>query len=146
MLLTLQQLLSGQQSPWILLLIILLVLALDGSLAMVAISLGVLFVAFKAGKAAYDAIDRLIEWLIFTVFRLTEDVLESPPLDKVPFFQLVLVGIKKAYDIVNGSQKLIEFAVNLAVTALAAVLILSCALALALINLAALGAVIYYLK
>jgi hypothetical protein len=146
MLLTLQQLLSGQQSPWILLLIILLVLALDGSLAMIAIALGVLFVAFKAGKAVYDAVDKLIEWLIFTILRLAEDVLESPPLDKVLFFQLVLVGVKKAYDVINGAQKLIELAVNLAATALAAVLILSCALALALVNLAALGTIVYYLK
>jgi len=140
------QLLPAQSSPWAILLIIVVVLALDGSLAMIALALGVLFVAFRAGKAVYDALDKLVEWLIFTVFRLAEDVLESPPLDKVPFFQLVLVGVKKAYDIVNGAQKLIELAINLAVTALAVMLILLCGLALAMVNLAALGAIVYCLK
>jgi len=140
------QLLPAQSSPWAILFIIVVVLALDGSLAMIALALGVLFVAFKAGKMAYDAIDRLVDWLIFTIFRLAEDVLESPPLDRVPFFQLVLVGVKKAYDIVNGAQKLIELAINLAATALAAALMLLCGLALALVNLAALGAVVYCLK
>jgi hypothetical protein len=129
-----------------LLLFILIVLALDGSLAMVAISLGTLLVAFKAGKAIYDTIDKLIEWLIFTVLRLAEDALETPPLDKVPFFQLALVGIKRAYDIINGSQKLIELAINFVVTTLAVTLMSLCLLALALINMAALGAIIYYLK
>lgn len=59
---------------------------------------------------------------------------------------IVLVGVKKAYDIVNGAQKLIEFAVNLVVTALAVTFIVACVLTLALINLAALGAIVYYLK
>jgi hypothetical protein len=143
MLTILAQLLPAQSSQWTVLLIIIVVLALDGSLAMVAIALGVLYVAFKAGKAAYDAIDKLVDWLIFTIFRLAEDVLESSPLDKVPLFQLVLVGVKKAYDVVNGSQKLIEFAVNLLATALAATFMLLCLLALALVNLAALGAIVY---
>ncbi len=146
MLTILAQLLPAQSPLWTVLLIIIVVLALDGSLAMIAISLGVLFVAFKAGKAVYDAIDKLVDWLIFTAFRLAEDVLESPPLDKVPLFQLMLVGVKKAYDVVNGAQRLIELAINLLVTALAVTFMLLCLLALALVNLAALGAVIYYLK
>jgi hypothetical protein len=146
MLTILAQLLPAQSPLWTVLLIIIVVLALDGSLAMIAISLGTLLVAFKAGKAVYDAIDKLVEWLIFTAFRLVEDALESPPLDKVPFFQLALVGVKKAYDIINGSQKLIELAINFAVTALAVTLMSLCLLALALINMAALGAIIYYLK
>lgn len=143
MLTTLPQLLPAQSSTWTLLLIIILVLVLDGLLVTIAISLGMLFIAFKAGKVVYDTIDRLVDWLIFTILRLAEDVLESPPFDKVPFFQLVLVGVKKAYDIVNGAQKLIEFAVNLVVTALAVTFIVVCVLTLALINLAALGAIIY---
>jgi len=137
--------LSTLQPPWTPLIIVIAVLALDLALVAVAVSLGILFAAFKAGKAVYDAIDKLVEWLIFTAFRLAEDLLESPPLDQVPLFQLVLVGVKKAYDIVNGAQKLIELAIDLLVTALAAVLLLLCALALALLNLAALGAIVYSL-
>jgi hypothetical protein len=122
-----------------------IVLCLDVAMVAGAIALGLLFIAFKAGKAVYDTIDKLIEAAITTAFRLAEDALESPPLDKIPIFQLVLVGIKKAYDLINGAQKLIEAAINLFVTAVAAILVLLCGLALAAINMAALGAVIYYL-
>ncbi len=142
----LPQLLPETLSSGQLLLILLFVAGLDAFIIASAASLGFLFVAFKAGKAAYDTIDKLADWLIYTAFRLAEDVLESPPLNRVPFFQLVLVGVKKAYDIVSGSQKLVEFAINAAITALAAALMLLCALALALLNLAAIGAAIYYIK
>ena len=80
------------------------------------------------------------------MLRLAEDVLESPPLDKIPVFQLMLVGVKKAYDVVNGAQRLLEVAINIVVTALAAALMTLCLLALVLLNLAALWTVLYYLK
>jgi len=82
----------------------------------------------------------------FTVtLRFIEDALESPPLNRVAFLQLVLVGVKKAYDIINGAQKLLEIAINVAVTLLAVVLAVAYVLALAFLNLAALGLVILYL-
>ncbi len=137
-------LLPAHLPSWALLLILLLVLALDILLVLSAIALGVLFTAFKAGKLAYDAIDRLVDRLIYTVLCLLEDVLESPPLDTVPFFQLVLVGVKKAYDLLNGAQKLVEFAVNAAVTAFAVLFMLALVLGLAVINLVALGLLLSY--
>ncbi len=146
MLAALPQLLPGTLSQGQLLLMILLVASLDAFIVGSAVALGVLFIAFKAGKAVYDAVDKLVEWIIFTVLRLAEDVLESPPLDRIPAFQLVLMGVKKAYDVVNGAQRLLEVAINIVVTALAAVLMTLCLLALVLLNLAALGTVIYYLK
>ncbi len=146
MLAALPQILPGTLSQGQILLIILLVASLDALIVGSAVALGVLFIAFKAGKAVYDAVDKLVEWIIFTALRLAEDVLESPPLDKIPAFQLVLVGVKKAYDVVNGAQRLLEVAINILVTALAAVLMMLCLLALVLLNLAALGTVIYYLK
>ncbi len=142
----LQQLLPETLSAEQLLFTLMLVAGLDAFIVLSAASLCVLFVSFKAGKAIYDAIDKLIEWAVLTVLRLAEDVLESPPFDKIPVFQLALVGVKMAYDVVNGAQRLLEFAINLAVTALAAALVIVFALALASVNLAALGAVAYYLK
>jgi hypothetical protein len=136
-----QTLSSGQ-----LLLILFIVACLDAAIAFGAVVFGILFVAFKAGKAVYDTIDKIVDWAIYTVFRMAEDALETPPLDKVPLLQLVLVGVKKAYDIINAGQKLIELAISLLVTALAAILVLACGLALAVINASALGAVIYYLR
>ncbi len=145
MLAALPQYLPQTLASWQLLLIIIIVVCLDLAMVACAIVLGMSFIAFRAGKAVYDTVDRLIEFAINTAFRLAEDALESPPLDKVPIFQLVLVGIKKAYDLINGAQKLIEFAINLSVTAVAAILVLLCGLALAAVNIAALGAVAIYL-
>ncbi len=141
----LQQLLPETLSAEQLLSILILVAGLDAFIVLSAVSLGVLFVSFKAGKLVYDAIDKLIEWAVLTVLRIIEDVLESPPLDKIPVFQLALVAVKMVYDAINGAQRLLEFAINLAVTALAAALIILFALALASVNLAALSAVVYYL-
>jgi hypothetical protein len=145
MLYALPQLLPDQVSPWMLLLIVLVALSLDILLFTSGFALIVLFVVFKAGKAVYDAIDKAIEWIIDTVLRFIEDALESPPLNRIAFLQLVLVGVKKAYDIINGAQKLLEVAINVAVTLLAIVLAVAYVIALAMLNLVALVLVIHYL-
>jgi hypothetical protein len=139
------QLLPEQLSPWMLLLFIIVVLSMDALLVFMAASLGVVLIAFKAGRAVLQYIDKAVNWVIYTAFRLVEDVLESPPLDKVPILQLLLVGVKKAYDIVNGAQALIMFAVNAVVTFLAIVFMLVFILGLAAINIAAIGLVIRYI-
>jgi hypothetical protein len=145
MLFALPQLLPGQVSPWVLLLIVLLALSLDILLFTSGFALIVLFVVFKAGKAVYDAIDKAVEWIIDTVLRFIEDALESPPLNRIAFLQLVLVAVKKTYDLINGAQKLLEAVINVAVTLLAVVLAVAYVAALAALNLTALGLVIIYL-
>ena len=145
MFISLPQLLPEHVSPWVLLFIIIVVLALDAILIISAFALGILFIVFKAGKMAYVMIDRTIDKLILMALRIVEDVLESPPLDRVPLFSWALVGVKKAYDIVNGAQGLLVVAINIGVTLLAAVLFLACVSALAVVNLSALFIVLNYL-
>jgi hypothetical protein len=145
MFISLPQLFPGHVSPWVLLSIIVLVLALDAILLVSIVALGALFVVFKAGKMAYVMIDRTIDRLIVMVLRIVEDVLESPPLDRVPLFSWALVGVKKAYDIINGAQGLVVVAINIGVTLLAAFLFMACVAALAVVNLSALFIVLNYL-
>ncbi len=144
MFISLPQLLPGHLSPWVLFSIIILVLALDTILIISIVALGALFIVFKAGKMAYVMIDNTIDKLILTALRIVEDVLESPPLDKVPLFSWALVGVKKTYDIVNGAQGLVVAAVNICFTLLAAVLFMACVAAFAFVNLSALFIVLNY--
>ena len=125
--------------------IIVLVLALDFILAALAVLLVILFVAFKAGKGILQMIDKTINWAVYTAFRYAEDALESPPLDKVPFLQLVLVGVKKAWDIFNALQGLILVVVNIAVTLAAFVLAVLFIVAMVVFNLAAVAVVLHYM-
>ena len=105
----------------------------------------IIFIAFKAGKGILQIIDKTINWAVYTVFRFAEDALESPPLDKVPFLQLVLVGVKKAWDIFNAFQGLIFVVINIVVTIAAIVLAICFIIAMVALNLAALGVVIHYM-
>ena len=138
-------LLPAQLSPTELLVLIFTVLAIDFVLVVLAAVLGIIFIAFKAGKGILQIIDKTINWAVYTAFRFAEDALESPPLNKVPFLQLVLVGVKKAWDIFNALQGLILVVVNIIVTLVAIVLALCFILAMVALNLAALGVVIHYM-
>jgi hypothetical protein len=137
-------LLPDQLSQAQILLLILVVLAVDVAMVVFASVMAFLFIAFKAGKGILKAIDKAMDWAVYTVLRIAEDFLESPPFDKVPILQLVLVGVKKAYDLYSAAQGLIVVIVNIVVTLVAIVLAVMFVLAFVALNAATLGAVIHY--
>lgn len=135
----------AQLSATSLLIMILVVLALDVIIIVLGIVGAVLFITFKAGKGIPQAIDKAVDYAVFTALRLVEDALESPPLDKVPILHLVLVGVKKAYDLFSAAQGLILVVVNIAVTLVAIALALLLVAALLALNMAAVGTAIHYI-
>ncbi len=134
----------GQLSQMQLLILIFLVLALDILMVALGIAGATLFVAFKAGKGILQLIDKAVDYVVFTVLRFLEDALESPPFDKLPIMQMVLVGVKKAYDVYSAAQGLIVAIINVVVTLVAVALFFLLVASLALLNLAALATVVHY--
>ncbi len=137
-------LLPGQLSQTQLLILIFLVLSLDILIVALGIVGAFFFAAFKVGKNVLQMVDKAVDYVVFTVLRLLEDALETPPFDKVPILQLVLVGVKKAYDIYSAAQGLIVAVINAVVTLVAVALLFLLVASLAILNLAALVTVVHY--
>lgn len=145
MFVSLPQLLPQSLPAWLVILLAIVVLALDVLLVGGIVVLGAAFTAFRLGKLIYDKFIKLIDQLVHRLLCFLEDILESPPLDRAPFLSLVLVGVKMAYDLINGAQRLIETLISIAVALLAFILVLSCGLWLLVINAAAVWMVVRYL-
>lgn len=123
---------------WLVVLIIILIIILDVLLVLGLGALVVLFAVFKVGKLAYDLLNRAIEWLVYRVLCLLEDLLESPPLMRFPFLSYALVGVKVAYDLLNGFQSVIERIIAVAVVLAAVAFGFASVCALVILNATAL--------
>jgi hypothetical protein len=137
-------LLPDQLSQTQTLVLIFLVLLIDVLIVALGIAGAFLFAAFKVGKGVLQIVDKAVDWAVYTVLRLVEDTLESPPFDRLPIMQMALVGVKKAYDVYSAAQGLVVAAINVVVTLVAIALFFLAAASLAILNLAALATVIHY--
>lgn len=125
-------------------LILFIVLAIDVIMLVLGAGLAVVFVAFKLGTAILAVIDKVTRLIVNTAFRLVEDALESPPLDKVPLFQWALIGVKKAYDLFNVAQAALMFALNIVVLLVAFAVAAVFVTVLVALNVAALWTIVGY--
>ena len=123
---------------WLVILIIIVILVLDILIVISLAAVSVLFIAFRAGKLAYDMINKTIDRLVYVVLCFLEDILESPPMDRAPILGWALIGVKLAYDIINAFQNIIERIVAILVTLLAAAIGIAAMGALFAINACAL--------
>jgi len=136
--------LPGQLSQTQLLILIFLVLSLDILIVALGVAGAFFFTAFKAGKNVQHMADKTVDYVVFTVLRLLEDALESPPFDKVSALQPALLGVKRAYDLYSSAQGLVVAAINAVVTLVAIALCFLFVASLVILNLAALVAVVHY--
>ena len=123
-------------SPWMGVFLILILVSMDALLLWAAASVGAAFVAFKAWRAARQAIDNIVDRIVYLAFFLAGVLLDIPPLNRIPYIHIPLLAAKKAYGMANAAEALAHSIVSLVVTGLAISFGLAFALGLAAINLA----------